>query len=226
MCGRFTLRTPTNVIVEHFAVSGPVPPLAPRYNIAPTQPVAAVRCDSRTAATRRELVELRWGLIPHWAKDPGIGNRMINARAETVAQKPAYKTALLRRRCLLPADGFFEWRTGEGKRRQPYFIGLHEGEWFAFAGLWESWEGPDHSHVESCTVLTTEPNELIRPIHNRMPVLLPRGAYDLWLDPAVQDFDRLLPLLRPFPAERMRAHAVSTLVNSPRNDSPECIAPL
>lgn len=202
-----------------------MPPRTPRYNIAPTQPVPVVRCEPQGTPPQRELVELHWGLIPHWAKDPKIGARMINARAETITQKPAYKAAMRRRRCLLPADGFFEWRS-EGGRKQPYFIDLRDDGLFAFAGLWESWEGPDHSSIESCTLLTTEPNELIRPIHNRMPVLLPPEAYDLWLDPAEQDPARLLPLLRPYPAERMRAHAVSTLVNSPRNDSPACIAPL
>ena len=224
MCGRFTLRVPTSAIVEHFALLGKMPLLAPRYNIAPTQPVAVVRLDGRATTPRRELASLRWGLIPHWAKDPSIGARMINARAETVAEKPAYKAALRRRRCLVPADGFYEWRK-DRNRKQPYFISLHDDRLFAFAGLWESWEGADHSYIESCTLLTTEPNELIRPIHDRMPVILSRNAYDLWLDPAVQDAARLTPLLCPCPAEGMQARAVGTLVNSPRNDSPACISP-
>ncbi len=226
MCGRFTLRAPASAVVEHFALSGDVPPLPPRYNIAPTQAVPVVRLDSHAQPPpRRELVGLRWGLIPHWAKDPSIGSRMINARAETVAEKSAYKAALRRRRCLLAADGFYEWQK-VGGRKQPYYITLHDGGPFAFAGLWECWEGPDHSHIESCTLLTTEPNELVRPIHNRMPVLLPPDAYELWLDAGEQDPGRLLPLLRPYPAELMRAHTVSTLVNSPRNDSPDCIVQL
>jgi putative SOS response-associated peptidase YedK len=149
---------------------------------------------------------------------------MINARAETVAEKPAYKAAFRRRRCLLPADGFYEWRS-EGGRKQPYFIRLRDGGLFAFAGLWEDWEGPDHSCVESCTLLTTEPNELMRPIHNRMPVIVSQDAYDLWLDPAVEDTARLLRLLRPCPAESMQAQPVGTLVNNPRNDCPDCISP-
>ena len=223
MCGRFTLRAPTSAIVDHFALLGEVPLLTPRYNIAPTQPVAVVRLDGRAAAPRRELTALQWGLIPHWAKDPSIGARMINARAETVAEKPAYKAAFRRRRCLVPADGFYEWRK-DGNRKQPYFISLHDDRLFAFAGLWESWEGADHSHIESCTLLTTEPNEVIRPIHDRMPVILSRNAYDLWLDPAVQDAARLTPLLCPCLADVMQARAVGTLVNSPRNDSPACIS--
>ncbi len=223
MCGRFTLRAPASAIAEHFGLPGEVPPMAPRYNIAPSQPVPAVRLHS-TATPQRGLVRLRWGLIPHWAKDPAIGNRMINARAETVARKPAYKAAFRRRRCLVPADGFYEWRKN-GRRRQPYFIRLPDDGLFAIAGLWESWEGPDHSVVESCTLLTTEPNELVRPIHNRMPVILPPEHYDCWLDPAEQNLARLAPLLRPYPADLLRADRVSTLVNSPRNDSPECIAP-
>ncbi len=225
MCGRFTLRTPASAVVDHFAVEGEVPPLTPRYNIAPTQAVAVVRIDDRGGQPRRELAALRWGLIPHWAKDTSIGNRMINARAETVAGKPAYRAALRRRRCLLPADGFYEWRR-TGGRKQPYFIGLDGDGLFAFAGLWESWEGPDHSHIESCTVLTTEANELVRPIHDRMPVILPPANYRLWLDPAEQDPATLLPLLGPFPADQMKACPVGTLVNSPANDRPECIAPL
>ncbi|MDY0167321.1 MAG: SOS response-associated peptidase [Thermoguttaceae bacterium] len=225
MCGRFTLRAPASVIAEHFDLPGELPPLAPRYNIAPTQPVPVVRLDSHATPLRREMAALHWGLIPHWAKDASIGSRMINARADTVAEKPAYKAALRRRRCLLPADGFYEWHS-EGGRKQPYFFSLQGDGLFAFAGLWERWEGPDHTCIESCTLLTTEPNPLVRPIHNRMPVLLPQDAYDLWLDPAEQDPGRLLPLLCPYPAGPMRARAVSTVVNSPRNDSPDCIAPV
>lgn len=225
MCGRFTLRAPVSAVVEHFAVEGEVPALTPRYNVAPTQPVAVVRVGGQGPQSCRELATLRWGLIPHWAKDPSIGNRMINARAETVAEKPAYRTALRRRRCLVPADGFYEWRKTDG-RKQPYFIRLKDDELFAFAGLWESWEGPDHGYIESCTLLTIESNDLVRPIHDRMPVILPPEAYRLWLDPSEHDPGRLLPLLVSFQAGRMRACPVGTVVNSPANDRSECIAPL
>lgn len=213
-----------HVLIEHFGLQGEVPLLVPRYNIAPTQPVAAVRMGGSTAAPGRQLTELRWGLIPHWAKDPAIGARMINARAETVTEKPAYKAALRRRRCLIPADGFYEWRK-HGRRKQPYFITMQDDRLFALAGLWERWEGSDHSYIESCTVLTTEPNERVRPIHNRMPVIVSPESYDLWLDPAVEDAAPLAPVLRPYPPEPMQSQPVGPVVNNPRNDSPECIAP-
>jgi putative SOS response-associated peptidase YedK len=255
MCGRFTLRAPASVVAEHFALFE-LPPFTPRFNIAPTQPVPVIRLAPRTqagtvpifapakmglspsgpSAPRRELVFLRWGLIPSWAKDPSIGNRLINARAETVAEKPAFRTALRRRRCLLAADGFYEWQAA-GRRKQPYFIRLRDDRPFAFAGLWETWEGrtgtdPDSSaqsepvpvrSIESCTLLTTEPNELMRPIHDRMPAILAPDDYAAWLDPAVQEPAQLLPLLRPYPSEAMVARPVGTLVNSPANDVPECI---
>ena len=224
MCGRFTLRAPASVIAEHFALLE-MPPFAPRFNIAPSQPVAVVRlAPQEPPPGQRQLVWIRWGLIPGWAKDPAIGNRMINARAETVAEKPAYRAAMRRRRCLLPADGFFEWQK-TGRAKQPYFIRLHDDRPFAFAGLWEAWEGPDHNCVESCTLLTTEPNDLVRPIHNRMPVILDREDYERWLDPAVQNAAELAPLLRSYPSDRMQADPVSTLVNSPTNDEPRCIEP-
>ncbi len=225
MCGRFTLRTPAAAIVDHFAVEGEVPSLTPRYNIAPTQAVAVVRMEGEGTSPRRELAMLQWGLVPHWAKEPSIGNRMINARAETVAEKPAYRAALRRRRCLVPADGFYEWRKTDG-RKQPYFIRFKDNELFAFAGLWEHWEGPDHSSIESCTLLTTEANELVRPIHDRMPVILPSEAYRLWLDPSEQDPSRLLPLLDSHSADPMQTYAVDAIVNNPRNERPECTAPL
>ena len=153
-----------------------------------------------------------------------MGNRMINARAETVAEKPAYRAAFRRRRCLVPADGFYEWQR-TGKRKQPYFIRMRDDRPFALAGLWEAWEGPDHSSVESCTLLTTEPNELLRPIHNRMPVILPADDYGPWLDREVQGPEQIAPLLRPYPSEQMTADPVSIFVNSPANDGPKCIEP-
>jgi putative SOS response-associated peptidase YedK len=221
MCGRFTLRAPASVVAEQFALFE-LPPFAPRFNIAPSQPVPVVRLVPEQPQPQRELVWLRWGLIPSWAKDPAIGNRLINARAESVAEKPAFRAALRRRRCLVAADGFYEWQR-TGKRKQPYFIRLRDDRPFAFAGLWESWEGPDASEIESCTLLTTEPNELLRPIHNRMPVILPTDDYQRWLDPAVGKPEQLVPLLCPYPAGEMTADPVSTFVNSPANEGPQCI---
>ena len=213
-----------HILIEHFGLAGEMPLLAPRYNIAPTQPVVAVRMGGGPTGEGPELAELRWGLIPHWAKDPAIGARMINARAETVAEKPAYKAAFRRRRCLIPADGFYEWQK-DGRRKQPFFITLPDDRLFALAGLWERWEGPDHSYIESCTVLTTEPNELVRPIHNRMPVIVSPEDYGLWLDPTVENAATLAPVLRPYQAEPMQSHPVGPVVNNPRNDSPECLSP-
>jgi putative SOS response-associated peptidase YedK len=223
MCGRFTLRAPASVVAEQFALFE-LPPFTPRFNIAPSQPVPVVRLSPQQPQPRRELAWLRWGLIPSWAKDPAIGNRMINARAETVAEKPAYRAALRRRRCLVVADGFYEWQRS-GRRKQPYFIRMRDDRPFGFAGLWESWDGPDSSPIESCTLLTTEPNELLRPIHNRMPVILPADDYQRWLDPAVETGEQLVPLLRPYPAEQMTSDPVSTFVNSPANEGAKCIEP-
>jgi putative SOS response-associated peptidase YedK len=223
MCGRFTLRAPASVLAEQFALFG-IPDFTPRFNVAPTQPAAVVRLAPEERAPARQLVALRWGLVPGWAKDPAIGNRMINARGETVAEKPAYRAAFRRRRCLLLADGFYEWqRTGRAK--QPYFIRMRDDRPFAFAGLWESWEGPDHSQVESCTLLTTEPNNLVAPIHNRMPVILAPADYERWLDLSIQAPESLRPLLAPYPSEAMEAYPVTTHVNSPAHDDPKCIEP-
>ena len=222
MCGRFTLTDPDADIAVQFGLPE-IPDTPPRYNIAPTQPVAAVRL--KAGDETRELVMLHWGLIPFWAKDPKIGARMINARSETAAQKPSFRAAFRRRRCLVIADGFYEWQKQNGGK-QPFFIHLQDGRPFAFAGLWEHWEGSDASEIESCTLLTTEPNDLLRPVHNRMPVILNPTDYELWLDPEVQQPDRIQPLLRPFPAHEMDAYPVSRFVNRPANDSPRCIEPL
>ena len=222
MCGRFALTDPDADIAVQFGLPE-IPDIQPRYNIAPTQPVAAVRLKSRDET--REMVMLNWGLIPFWAKDPKIGARMINARSETAAQKPSFRAAFRRRRCLVIADGFYEWQKQNGTK-QPFFIHLRDARPFAFAGLWEHWEGPDASTIESCTILTTEPNDFLRPVHNRMPVILKPGDYDLWLDPEVQQPDLIQPLLRPYPAQEMDAYPVSRFVNRPGNDTPECIEPL
>jgi putative SOS response-associated peptidase YedK len=218
MCGRFTLRTPASDLVEIFHLLR-MPELAPRYNIAPTQPVAAVR----QIGQNRELSLFQWSLIPSWAKDPRMGAQMINARAESIATKPSFRSAFKRRRCLIPADGFYEWQQTGAKAKQPFYIRLAKDRPFAFAGLWERWEGADSTAVESCTIITTDANELLRPLHDRMPVILPEQEYDRWLDPPLDDPVKLQALLKPDPAEEMTAYPVSTFVNSPRNESPRCI---
>jgi putative SOS response-associated peptidase YedK len=209
------------VIAEQFAVFE-VPPFTARFNIAPTQPVPVIRLAPEQAEPRRELVWLRWGLVPSWAQDVSIGGRLINARAETAASKPAFRAAMRRRRCLVAADGFYEWRA-DGRKKQPYFIHFRDDRAFAFAGLWEAWEGAQQAVVESCTLLTTEANDLVRPIHDRMPVILPPESYGAWLDPAVEDPQALMRLLVPHPSDPLEAYAVSGFVNSPAYDSPQCI---
>jgi putative SOS response-associated peptidase YedK len=217
MCGRFTLTVDADDVQSSFGVTPPPGGFPPRYNIAPTQPVAVVTNDGRN---RAELFV--WGLIPSWAKDPAIGHKLINARAETLAEKPSFRSAYKRRRCLILADGFYEWRK-DGKVKQPMYIHLKSGEPFAFAGLWEVWHSPLGDEIPSCTIITTEPNDLMAPIHNRMPVILPRDAYLEWLDPAERPAEKLQGFLRPYPAAAMEAYPVSTAVNNPRADSPECI---
>jgi putative SOS response-associated peptidase YedK len=221
MCGRFVLRaSPQNLQTLFNLEEAPI--TAPRYNIAPTQPVLAVRANPHGGL--RETTYLNWGLIPFWAKDPKIGSRMINARSETAAEKPSFRAAFKYRRCIVPVDGFFEWRK-EGGGKQPYLIGLDSGEVFGIAGLWEHWE-QEGSVIESCTLLTTDANEFLAPLHHRMPVILDPQDYDEWLDPSVQKGDTLLHLMRPFSNEQMRAVAVSRIVNNPRNDEPGCVEPV
>jgi putative SOS response-associated peptidase YedK len=224
MCGRFTLRTPQNVLLEQFQLAtGPV--LSPRFNIAPTQTIATVRCTSDEP--QRQLVLLRWGLIPSWAKDPSIGNRMINARGESVADKPAFRAAFKRRRCLVLTDGYYEWQT-VGKKKQPFLFHMQDDRPFAFAGLWESWPGGKTDDepgqpLETCTIITTAASDFTRPIHDRMPVILEDADFDLWLDPNMQDREQLEPLLQPFDSADLTADPVSTHVNSPKNDDPQCV---
>lgn len=220
MCGRFTLTADVTALQQTFPWLNIPPEMTPRFNIAPTQPVAVVPNDGKN-----QLDFFTWGLIPSWAKDPQIGNRLINARAETLAEKPAFRVAFRRRRCLILADGFYEWQQAQGKSKIPIYIRLASGEPFAFAGLWEIWNSPDGSTILSCTIITTEPNELMAKIHNRMPAILPQDAYPIWLDPGEQHPNRLSGLLRPYPADEMQAYPVSRLVNSPANDSPQCIVP-
>jgi len=218
MCGRFTQATPGETIAQLFDLSG-APALRPRYNIAPTQPVAVVR----SGAGGRELVELHWGLIPSWAKERAMGARMINARAETLAEKPAFRAAFRARRCLIVADGFYEWQK-LGARKQPWFIRMRDRAPFGFAGLWERWSG-EGEPVESCTIVTTTPNEVLEPLHDRMPAIVEPDDFAAWLDPGERDTERLAGLLRPYPAERMEAYRVGLVVNNPANDDSRCIEP-
>ena len=220
MCGRFTLFV---VGVELAEVMGldPSVDLAPRYNIAPGQDVLAVRAD---AAGQREAVHLHWGLIPHWAKDRKIAYKLINARGETAHEKPSFRSAFKRRRCLIPTNGFYEWQ-GKGKHKQPYFIRMKDGNPFAFAVLWEVWQSEKSEPVQSCTIVTTEPNALVKPIHRRMPVILRPDEYERWLTAGPDDLEALRALLVPYPAEAMETLAVSTLVNNPSVDDPRCIVP-
>lgn len=222
MCGRFRLSVDKEELEQAFGIKAP-PHYAPRYNIAPTQPVLAVRRSEGRSG--REGVLLHWGLVPGWAKDPAIGNRLINARAETAHEKPAFRTAFRRRRCLVPADGFYEWAKAPAGK-QPFHIGREDGRVFAFAGLWEHWMGPDGSEIDSCAILTTAANETMRPIHHRMPVVLAPGDYDVWLDRAEERRDGLAALLAPRPWPDFVAWPVSTYVNAPRNEGPRCAQPV
>lgn len=219
MCGRFTLAVPGEQVAAQFQLST-TPELTARYNIAPTQQIAAVRAGD----AGRELALFRWGLVPSWAKDPSVGARMINARSETVAEKPSFRTALRQRRCLIPADGFYEWQAAAGGK-QPFHIRLADGGLFAMAGLYEHWKTPEGGWLHSCTILTTEANELMRPLHDRMPVILAPEQYDLWLDPGLRDAGPLQALIAPYPAEQMVAGPVSKAVNRAGNEGPELLAP-
>ena len=218
MCGRYTLIADLGDLAQRFEFDGSDFSYDPGYNIAPTESVLTVR-----NVEGREAAFMRWGLIPFWAKDPKIGARMINTRAETVAEKPAFRNTLRRRRCLVLADGFYEWqKMPMGKR--PFRIVMRSGEPFAFAGLWETWKGPKGYVVPSCSIITTAANDFLAPIHNRMPVILARESEEIWLNTEVQDAASLTGILAPYPDEAMDAYEVSTLVNYARNDGPEVIA--
>jgi len=224
MCGRYSITQPVEAIQRVFHV-GERPNLPPRYNVAPTQDVPAVR---RGEDGERHLALLRWGLIPFWADDASIGSRMINARAESAAEKNAFRTAFRRRRCLIVADGFYEWQkpATKGGRKQPYRVTLTDGGLFAFAGLWESWREPASGEtVESCAILTTDANEDLAQIHERMPVILDPAGYETWLDPDADPVDAQA-LLGPYPSERLTAYPVPTRVNAVANDDPAVIEPL
>ncbi len=220
MCGRFTLIVDINTVARAFGVDpNPALQTSPRYNIAPTQDIVVVLRDEEKA----HLDMMRWGLIPAWAKDESVGSRMINARAETLAEKPSFKRLLQSRRCLIVSDGFYEWKQEHGSKT-PMYITLKEKDPFAFAGLWDAWKSPDGQVIRTCTIVTTEPNDLLAGIHNRMPVILAPEMRDMWLDPAEREAAALLPLLAPYPATDMEARPVSRLVNNPKYDSPELIA--
>ena len=221
MCGRFALKAPPRTIQQHFDLSETVN-LSPRFNIAPSQDVAVIRHLSGKGC--RQLDMLRWGLIPGWAKDMKISYRMINARAETLAQKPAFRTAFKKRRCIIAADGFYEW-LHLGKTKQPFFVHMKNNAVFGFAGLWESWNNPEGHTVESCTIITTSANDLVRKIHDRMPVILYPARYEAWLQDSTPE-QTLQQFLMPYPADKMESYRVSSEVNSPKNDTMECMRPI
>jgi putative SOS response-associated peptidase YedK len=217
VCGRYTLKAPREAIAEAFDLAN-VPQLLPRFNIAPPQPVPVVRLDPTSG--ERSLAFLQWGLIPSWADDPAIGNRLINARADTVAEKPAFRSAFKKRRCLVPADGFYEWKRENGKT--PYYFRLKDESPFAFAGLWERWEKGDEP-LESCTLITCAANGVVGAVHNRMPVILKPDDYTRWLDSEQPRAEVLVRLLAPLPDDWLAAHPVGKLVNNPSHEDPRCI---
>ena len=220
MCGRFTATFEFREIKVRWNLHGDLTGLTPRYNIAPSQQVPVIVREE----SGNRLKVMRWGLVPSWAKDPSMGQRMINARAETLSEKPSFKRLLGKRRCLVPADGFYEWRK-EGKRKVPVWVYLENKDPFAFAGLWDLWKPPEGEELYSFTIITTAANERLRPIHDRMPVILEWGSGEKWLDPTYTSFSDLSVLLQLFPSERLKAHDVSTRVNSPMNDTEACIEP-
>jgi len=222
MCGRFVRKATAQDIADEFELDpGDIGiDLAPRYNIAPGQQVAAVLSDGKP-----RLEGLRWGLIPHWAKDPKIGYKMINARAETLSQKPSFKASLKRKRCLVVADGFYEWRK-EGSKKTPIYVRMKSGKPFGFAGLYDSWRSPEGNDIRTCSIVTTTPNRLLAPIHERMPVILDKKGRGIWLGGEQEDLRPLLDLLVPFDESQMEAYPVAPAVNRPEHDAPDCIQPV
>lgn len=223
MCGRFTLTVDASELQEQFPwINIPNIEIVPRYNIAPTQPVAVIPNDGKN-----NLDFYLWGLIPSWSKDPTIGNRMINARSETLAEKPSFRNAFKRRRCLIPASGFYEWSLNKEKNQKtPFYILRKDNRVFSFAGLWEIWYDPDGSEIRSCTIITTQPNSLIRPLHNRMPVILDEANYEEWLAADEQNPDELSRLLTSYSPELMQAYPISVAVNNPKIDQAALIEPI
>ena len=224
MCGRYTLHHSPEEIEERFDVEPEEEWLSPRYNIAPSQIVPVIR-HAQSGDSRRQMIGCRWGLIPYWAKDPKIGNNLINAKAETIAEKPSFKQPFQKRRCLIPADGFYEWRKQGKAPSQPMYVRRRDGALFAFAGLWEQWKSPEGAAVETCTIITVEPNELLSTIHHRMAAILRPDDERAWLDPKSK-VDDLLQILRPYESDLLEAIPVSRAVNSPAHESPELIAPI
>jgi putative SOS response-associated peptidase YedK len=220
MCGRYRLTAKERWLSEYFNLDPEDVEWAARWNIAPTDEVATIRQDRDEP--RRIFAKMRWGLIPFWAKEQSIGARMINAVCETAAEKPAFKESMKKRRCLIPADGFYEWKKLGPKKKQAYNIGMADDGLFAFAGLWDRWKDPEGKEIVSCTILTTEANPLLKDIHDRMPVIIEKDDYDLWLDPGMTDPAKVADLLKPFDARLMRVYPVSSTVNSVKNDGPEC----
>ena len=223
MCGRYRLSRRKQIIAEHFDAISDSDDWTPRYNIAPTQPIPVIR--QHPAEPTRHLSQMRWGLIPSWSKDTTDAAKMINARSETAATLPAFQDAFRSRRCLVPADGFYEWQ-GRGSNKQPFCFEVNQGSLFAFAGLWDRWQAASGEWIRSCTILTTTPNAVTSPVHDRMPVILRPGDYDLWLDPGMTDPITVADLLRPFEANAMRSYPVSNRVNSVVNDDAECAKPI
>jgi len=220
MCGRYTLTADIDTISQRFKLDTHGLKIEPRYNIAPSQEAPVIVVEDG-----KVLKMMKWGLIPFWAKDESIASKTINARAETLHHKPSFKKSLTEKRCLVPADGFYEWKK-EGRGKIPIRFVLKNRDVFAFAGLWDTWRNQIGELVFSFTIITTKANALVRPIHDRMPVILKKEYEELWLDPKVNDIDKLLSLLIPYPPEMMEAYRVSSLVNSPKEDSPECIKPV
>jgi putative SOS response-associated peptidase YedK len=223
MCGRYKLSRRKQLVEEYFGAVSEDCEWNPRYNIAPSQPVLTIRQDAREPVKR--LSTMRWGLIPSWSKDPSIGYKTINARSETVTTTASFQEPFKSQRCLIPADGFYEWKR-EGKTKQPYCFEVNDGQLFAFAGLWDRWRDPQGDMIESCTILTTTPNSFLTDIHERMPVILRVADYDLWLDPAFKQIESLSEMLRPFDPAQMRRYPVSARVNQVDNDDPDCAMPV
>jgi len=223
MCGRYRLSRRKQIVEEYFDTVSDEPDWTPRYNIAPTQPIPVIRQNPKEPV--RQLSVMKWGLIPSWSKDSSGAAQMINARSETARVKPAFRDALKSRRCLIPADGFYEWKR-EGKTKQPFCFEVNQGQLFAFAGLWDRWKSPDSNWIKTCSILTTTPNAVTAAIHDRMPVILDPDSYDLWLDPGMTKVEAVSDMLRPFDARQMRSYPVSTRINHVANDDEECSRPV
>jgi len=222
MCGRFAQTEALNVLIEKLHIDDILAEENQCYNFAPGQKVLSVICQDG----KRKAVDFKWGLIPHWAKDKSIGNKLINARSETAHEKPSFKYSFKSKRCLIPVTGFYEWQKS-GKEKRPVFIYLKSNEFFTLGGLYSNWTSPGGDLIQTCTILTTEPNSLLEPVHNRMPVIIKEDNHKLWLDTAVENNqEELLSILNPYPPDEMAMHYVSKYVNTPGNNGPQCTEPL